>query len=119
MQRHVLRRGLKQLRHLRLRHPHRLILKPALDARAPVLRLVEQEFGIGFGCVAHAGLISDRREELHLGPIQTFMAAQVFLKPGFQCREQFFALLWGQLLFNVGAVLHTTRTFRRLFEDSA
>jgi hypothetical protein len=59
MQRHVLRRRLKKLRHLRLRHPHRLMLKPALDALAPVLRLVEQKFGIGFGRVAHR-LMSDK-----------------------------------------------------------
>jgi hypothetical protein len=32
---------LEQLRHLRLREPDRLVLEPALDARATVLRLVE------------------------------------------------------------------------------
>jgi hypothetical protein len=41
----------------------------------------------------------DLQPRLHLGPIQTFMAAQVFLKPGFQRREKFLALFWGQLLF--------------------
>jgi hypothetical protein len=36
---------------------------------------------------------------LHRGPLQTFMAVQVFLKTVFQCSEQFFTLFWGQLHF--------------------
>ena len=56
MQRHVLRRGLEQLRHLRLRHPHCVRLKPALDTRPPVLRLVKDEFGLGWRRITHAGL---------------------------------------------------------------
>ena len=53
MQRHVPRRGLEKLRNLGLRQPDGLVLKPALDARPPVLRLVEDDFGWGQGHVAH------------------------------------------------------------------
>jgi hypothetical protein len=35
---------------------------------------------------------------LDFNPLNTFMAVQVFLKPGFQCREQFF-LLFGDNSF--------------------
>jgi hypothetical protein len=37
----------------RLRQPQGLVLKPALDARATVLRLVEDDFGMGQRFVAH------------------------------------------------------------------
>jgi hypothetical protein len=54
MQRDVLRGGLEQLGDERLRQPDRLVLEPALDAGAAVLRLVEDDarlrrFGHG-GC---------------------------------------------------------------------
>jgi hypothetical protein len=45
----ILRRGLEQLGHLRLREPDGFVLKAALDARAAILRLVEDDFGIGQG----------------------------------------------------------------------
>lgn len=35
------------------------------------------------------------------------MAVQVFLKTGFQWREKFFELFWGQLFFIVRAIFHT------------
>ena len=41
---HGRNRDLEQLRDERLCQPERLILKPALDARAAVLRLVEDDF---------------------------------------------------------------------------
>jgi len=44
---------LKKLRHERLSEPHRFILKPALDARATILRLVEDDFGLRQWLVAH------------------------------------------------------------------
>jgi hypothetical protein len=47
---------------------------------------------------------------LHLGPVQTSMAVQVFLKPGFQCREQLFPLFWRQLLF---IALHIVHGFKK------
>ena len=39
-------RRLEQLGHVLLREPHRFILKPALDARAAILSLVEDQVGI-------------------------------------------------------------------------
>lgn len=67
MQRHVLRRGLEQLRNLRLRQPDRLVFQPALDARAPVFRLVEQEFAAGrrrgWDQSAHSGFIGRRHQK--------------------------------------------------------
>lgn len=47
MQRDALRRGLEKVRHLRLSQPNRALLKPALDAGLTVLRLVENEAGLG------------------------------------------------------------------------
>ncbi len=44
---------LEKLRDERLRQPKRLIFKPALHARPPVLRLVEDDFGLGQRRVAH------------------------------------------------------------------
>jgi hypothetical protein len=46
MQIDVGHRRLKKLGHLNLRQPQRLILKPALDARAAILRLLEDDFGL-------------------------------------------------------------------------
>ena len=43
MVRHV---DLEQLRDQRLRQPDRFVLEPALDARAAVLRLVEDDAGL-------------------------------------------------------------------------
>ena len=56
MQGDVLRRGLKQLRQERLREPDRIILEPALDARLPVLGLVEDQRGGMGGRVRHAAI---------------------------------------------------------------
>jgi hypothetical protein len=41
------------------------------------------------------------------GPLKALMAVHAFLKPGFQCREKFFTLFWGQLLFIAGDFVHT------------
>jgi hypothetical protein len=43
MQADVLLGGLEKLRHLLLRQPDGFILEPALDARAAILRLVEDQ----------------------------------------------------------------------------
>ena len=40
----ILFRSLKQLRHLRLRQPHSLILQPCLDPRPAVVALINDEF---------------------------------------------------------------------------
>ena len=44
---------LKQLRDQRLRQPERLVLEPALDARAAVLGLVEDDAGLRRRVVGH------------------------------------------------------------------
>src|SRR5262245_29410296 len=44
---------------------------------------------------------------LDFSPFQTFMAVLVFLKADFQRFEQFFTLLWGQLLFIAFGVVHS------------
>jgi len=43
----VLWRGLKKLRHVCLGEPDRFIFQPHLDTGAPVLGLVDEEFGVG------------------------------------------------------------------------
>ena len=45
---------LKKLRDERLCQPHGFVLKPALHARLPVLRLVKNEAGLRLGVFAHA-----------------------------------------------------------------
>ena len=61
MECHVLRSCLEQLGDLRLRQPQGFVLKPALDARPAILRLVENDFGIGQGLVAHqVSLLNNR-----------------------------------------------------------
>src|SRR5665647_1534527 len=47
---------LEQLRDERLRQPQRLVFKPALNARAAILSLVEDDFGLGQEFVAHGFL---------------------------------------------------------------
>ena len=54
MERDILRRRLKKFRHQCLRHPDIFMLEPALDARAAILGLVEDDAGLGLGLVAHA-----------------------------------------------------------------
>jgi hypothetical protein len=44
---------LEKLPDERLRQPNRFILKPALNARAAILGLVEDDFGLGQRFVAH------------------------------------------------------------------
>jgi hypothetical protein len=44
----------EQLSDERLRQPQRVVLKPALNARTAILRLVEDDFRLGQRCVAHA-----------------------------------------------------------------
>ena len=46
---------LEQLGYERLRQPQVLVLKPALDAGAAILCLVEDDFGIGQRFFAHEG----------------------------------------------------------------
>ena len=53
VQRHVLRRGLKKFRNLRLCQPDRFVLKTALHARSAILGLVKDEFGLGQRIVTH------------------------------------------------------------------
>ena len=53
VERDILRRGIEQLGNLGLRQPEGFIFKPALDARATVLRLVEDDAGLRLGFVAH------------------------------------------------------------------
>jgi hypothetical protein len=44
---------LEQLRHQLLRQPHGLVLKPALNARPAILRLVEDHRRLRLGFLAH------------------------------------------------------------------
>lgn len=49
MQRHVLRRGLKQLGDLRLGQPQRFALKATLNTRAAIFSLIEDDVGLRQG----------------------------------------------------------------------
>lgn len=68
MQCDVLGRGLKQLPHQRLSHPDRLLLEPALDARPPIRRLVQNDLGVGFGVRLHSSALrhSGTKDLIHL-----------------------------------------------------
>ena len=50
---HRVHADLEQLGEESLRQPNRFVLKPALDPRAAILRLVEDDFGVGQRLVAH------------------------------------------------------------------
>jgi hypothetical protein len=56
---YILECRLKQFGNLSLSKPQGLIVKTALDAGTPVFGLVEDEFGLGQGLVAH--IISPNR----------------------------------------------------------
>lgn len=66
----VLLGRLKQLRNERLRQPDGLILKPALDARAPVLGLIENDFRLRCGFFAHGIAFHFKKSAEKLLPVR-------------------------------------------------